>query len=421
MKRILIPLLTVAVVIGVVFAGCVPEAAPPVTPPPVTPPPVTPPPVTPPPVTPPPPEEMVFPWEDCFTKPDGSPYRIYFITDQAANVTMSIHTKHMQGVIEAGGGEWTLLNCEQDVARQSAMLEDSLLARPDAIVLHPVAPPTTIPYVEQGTDEGIPFFVSMMPPLVGDELHEDIVAYMGNYQLKRGPVQGQYILDWAEKQGRPIKVSEMWGMYGYEEFSGPVHDTLHETICPGCASLEESPLIDKWWDWGETMFTEDLSYQVCLDGLTANPDVDLIYCECDCMTGGVIAAMKAMDVYYLAGHEKHIDIVTGDAEDWSLAEVEAGYVGCQVDMNIDRYTDGLVKAIWWTVVKGVTMEEVNTNPGLAGRVPALGKDPRNVDVDDTLVIIDNVKEVRAKWASYGKDYYSWPLIEDERYIKYPVP
>jgi branched-chain amino acid transport system substrate-binding protein len=54
-KKFIIPLVTAAMVVSIMFAGCVPGAAPttPVTPPPVTPPPVTPPPVTPPPVTPP--------------------------------------------------------------------------------------------------------------------------------------------------------------------------------------------------------------------------------------------------------------------------------------------------------------------------------------------------------------------------------
>lgn len=51
MKKIFIPLLTVAVLVAIVLGGCVPGAAPPVTPP-VTPPPVTPP--VEPPVTPPP-------------------------------------------------------------------------------------------------------------------------------------------------------------------------------------------------------------------------------------------------------------------------------------------------------------------------------------------------------------------------------
>jgi ABC-type sugar transport system substrate-binding protein len=185
--------------------------------------------------------------------------------------------------------------------------------------------------------------------------------------------------------------------------------------------MEDNPNIAEWNDWGETMFTEDLSYTVCLDGLTANPDVNLIYCECDCMTGGVIAALRAMDRYYPAGHEKHIEVVTGDAEDWSLAEVEKGLIGCQVDMNIDRYTDGLAKAIWWHVVKGKSMEEVNTSPGRTGPDFALGTDARNIDVDDSLVDINNVAEVRAKWANLGPDYYNWPCIEDERFIKYPTP
>ena len=89
-------------------------------------------------------------------------------------------------------------------------------------------------------------------------------------------------------------------------------------------------------------------------------------------------------------------------------------------MHIERYTDGLVKAIWWTVVKGASMDEINTSPGRLGPDFELGTDVRNIDVDDTPVTIDNVKEVRAKWAQWGKNYYEWPLMEDEKYIKYPV-
>jgi len=64
MKKIFIPLMTVAVVAALILGGCMPGAAPEVTPPEVTPPEVTPPEVTPPEVTPP---EVTPPAEEVFT------------------------------------------------------------------------------------------------------------------------------------------------------------------------------------------------------------------------------------------------------------------------------------------------------------------------------------------------------------------
>jgi len=74
-----------------------------------------------------------------------------------------------------------------------------------------------------------------------------------------------------------------------------------------------------------------------------------------------------------------------------------------------------------SVVMGESMEDVNTSFGRAGPDFDLRTSARNIDVDDSLVTIDNVVEVRAKWASYGKDYYNWPLCQDEKFIQYPSP
>jgi hypothetical protein len=142
MRKNVVPLLVIVVVVAIILGGCAAPAAAPATTPPTTSPPATP-------TTAPPSGELTFPWENCFAKPDGTPYRVVFITDQAANLPMIMHTQHDQGIIEKGGGEWTLFSADMDVAKQSSALEDQLIAKPDAIILHPVAADTTIPYVEQ--------------------------------------------------------------------------------------------------------------------------------------------------------------------------------------------------------------------------------------------------------------------------------
>jgi len=412
MKKFIVPLLTAVVAVGIVFAGCVPEAAPPVTPPPVTPPPVTPPPVTPPPVTPPPPEEMVFPWEGCFAKPDGSPYRVVFITDQAANLPMIMHTQHDQGIIERGGGEWTLFSADMDVAKQSAALEDQLVAKPDAIILHPVAADTTIPYVEQGTAIGIDFYISMMPPLTpGGELHPDIVGYIGDYQMSSAIARTTFMLDYFESKGTKAHVLFAWGTYGAGSFCEPIYGAFLEIIdgSPGVEVMYETPATD---------FSMERLYDATMDAFTAHPDINAIIPCCGMGQQGIYNALQDLDCWFLEGDPGHVFIATRDAEPWALDFVKEGYINSDGDMHIDRYSDTCAKAVWWHTVMGVDIADVNTSedwmegasPG--GRIDILMRDdtvkPEDVDV------------MNAYWEALGDDYYNWPCHEDEKFIKYPV-
>ena len=353
----------------------------------------------------------VFPWEGCFTKADGSPYEVVFITDQAANEMMVAHTKHDQGVIEKGGGRWTLFSANMDVAKQSSALEDTLLRKPDAIVLHPVAADTTIPYIERGTDKGIDFYVSMMPPLTEKgRLHPDILAYVGDYQKSSIIARANYMIDYFKKKGIKARLLFAWGSYGKGSFCAPVWEALQKTI-------KGSPWVEKVYETPGTNFMVEKLYNATMDAFAAHPDINAILPCCGMGQQGIYQALQDVHRWYPEGHKDHVFIATRDAEDWALEYLEQGYINSDCDMHIDRYSDTTAKVIWWLTVKGAPIKKVNTS-----KAWSYGQGiPEEILMHDTLVTKETVQGMREYWKKMGRDYYNWPCHKDEEFIKYPAP
>ncbi|MBA7686420.1 hypothetical protein ES703_94867 [subsurface metagenome] len=155
MNKFIVPLVTAAVIVSILFAGCVPGA--PVTPP--VEPPVTPPvepPVTPPPPTGPtdmagvpiPPETVPWvdpdhvwmnPYEGLAIKPDGTPYHFGTITVWMGDDWQVAKEGLYRSYVERAGGEWTTLDPNLDTSVQFSMFEDiTALGEWDAITTHPL-------------------------------------------------------------------------------------------------------------------------------------------------------------------------------------------------------------------------------------------------------------------------------------------
>jgi len=388
MKKSIIVLMTTVIVASLVIIGCAaPEPAPAPTP------------------------GEEFPWSGSFAKPDGSPYRVVFITDQAANLPMIMHTKHDQGIIERGGGEWTLFSADMDVAKQSAALEDTLLAKPDAIVLHPVAADTTIPFVERGTADGIDFYVSMMPPMVSGKLHPDIVGYIGDYQMSSAIARTTYMLEYFEEKGTKARVLFTWGTYGAGSFCEPIYGAYIDII-------GDNPIVEAMYETPATDFMMERLYDATMDAFTAHPDINAIIPCCGMGEKGIFDALEDVGAWFPEGNPNHVFVATRDCEPWALDLVKEGYLNADGDMHIDRYSDTTAKAVWWGTVKGVDIASVNTSEDwMQGASPG-GR--RDLLMKDDIVKPEDVDAMNAYWANLGDDYYNWPCHEDDKFIKYPT-
>ena len=155
MKKIFIPLMTVAVVAALLL-GCMPGA--PVTPPPVTPPPVTPPPVTPPPVEPPPvepPPEKVY--KVCITQIATHP-------DLDSNRQGIMDAMAEEGFIEGENIDFIIRNAEGDMTVAASIADFFVSIKPDLI--HAITTPSaqTLVAAAEGTDIPI-IFSSVTDPV----------------------------------------------------------------------------------------------------------------------------------------------------------------------------------------------------------------------------------------------------------------
>lgn len=149
MKKIFIPLMTVAVVAALLL-GCMPGA--PVTPPPVTPPPVTPPPVTPPPVEPPPvepPPEKVY--KVCITQYATHP-------DLDSNRQGIIDAMAEEGFIEGENVDFIIRNAEADMTVAASIADYFVSIKPDLI--HAIATPVAQAAVAAAEGTNIPIIFS---------------------------------------------------------------------------------------------------------------------------------------------------------------------------------------------------------------------------------------------------------------------
>jgi ABC-type sugar transport system substrate-binding protein len=393
-KKLIIVLVTIAVVASISIIGCAKEIAP--TPPAQ-------------------PTQKVgeFPWPGCFTKPDGSPYQVVFITDQAANLPMIMHTKSDQGIIERGGGKWTLFSANMDVAKQSAALEDQLVAKPDAIILHAVAAPTTIPYITRGTAEGIDFYASMMPPLGNDgKLDPNIVGYCGDYQMSSAIARTNYMLEYFKAKGTKAHVLFIWGDYGAGSYCEPVYNAFKETI-------GNNPLVEAMYETPGTNFAMDKLHDSTMDAFTAHPDINAIIPCCGMGQKGIYDALQGLKLWYPEGDPHHIFIATRDTEPFALDYVKQGYVNSDSDMHPDRYADTVAKMVWWGTVKGVDIAKINTSEDWTKGTSAGGR--RDVLMKDVIIMPPDVDADLKYWTDRGDDYYNWPCFKDETFIKYPVP
>ena len=325
MKKIIIPLLTAAVVVAICFAGCMPgapEVPGPVAPPPVAPPPVTPPPVTPPPVTPPAaaltaadipelqeliqkgaldPNLSMNPFgEDFALKPDGTPYHFavspcFLRCDwcQASNGVMV-------DLLERAGAKVTWSDPEFVPDVQIAFVEDCYsVIKPDAILIQPVTAAAESESMNRATDAGIPVFIFDHGPAPTDMELWKFVSYVEHpFETEIGSkVVGDWFVQKAEETGEHIYLLEVWGdrseRSGCERHVG-MHLAFAES--PGLVTVIET--ADSYYDAANTT-------NIVMDEFTSRPELNALF-NMDGGGAGCLAGLEAIDRLHPIGDPEHV-------------------------------------------------------------------------------------------------------------------
>jgi len=297
MKRTLLPLAAVAVVLAMLFSGCVgaaPEQAIPEEP------------------------EGRFaqpnPMWGVAIKSDGTPYEFAHLGPFGGFGFMDVIYGVNDTLIERAGGKPETTHAGGNVENQLAAFEDAMVRKPDAIVFSAVDSPAISPFIEMAVDAGLPVFdydhVTGHPLITGSVTDDQVVM---------GELAGEWFVEYAERTGQHLNILELWGS---KEQDGAIkrHQGYHN-------SMENHPLITLY-EGPDTRWKNDEAMNAVLDIFPTHPELNAIACPYD-MTPGINEALRTIGRLYPVGDPEHVLVTTMAGEPEVLDHIREGLVdGC---------------------------------------------------------------------------------------------
>jgi len=401
MKKIIIPLMTVAVVAALLL-GCMP-GAPPVVPPPVAPPPVTPPPVAPP-VTPPPVAPPVAPrtaadvpelaglcrpdlamdyGEPFAFKPDGTPYRFATSYILLGCEEMINYEGVVCASVAKAGGEYSMFDANFDADSQVAYLEDlATISPPDILLLHAVNELALAPAVDKCTAAGILCY-AFDPPCYSD----NVISYVHHWF--EGPIGsglcGNKWVELAEAENKEYTVLEIWGDSAAMWSQGR-HEGHYQAI-------KDHPLITLI-ESSDCLGSDEKTAEFVIDNLTARPEINGIYHQCGGQSG-IIAGLRTLGKLKPIGDPEHITVNTFEGATPVMAEMMKGNIDWVSTHGPWDVCDTIVKVALWNAVCGVAM-------------------PKDIVPPMILLNAENLQESNYFGAQY------WTQMPPERWDIWPI-
>jgi len=336
MKKFIIPLLMVAVV-ALVFAGCMPKAAPPAAPPPVAPPPAAPPPAAPPPAAPPPAPPPVAPavppeyqklidqglvsprlqlnpfGEDFAVKPDGTPYCFLDVAIFMGMEEIVNYSNMLKSLITRAGGEDTIFDCELNVDKQIAAIEDMLaVGETDALLGMPVDERALAPVIDRCAAAGIPFYAYTV-----DCYSDGTITYAHHDWLgPPGGAVGEYLAQVAEKENKQINVFVVWGL--------PYLQECKNRYAAFMAPIKDHPLFN-FIESGDSQCSDELTAELVMDGFTAHPELNACWHMCGGQTG-IVSGLRTIGRLLPPEDPNHVIVATCEANTVLVEAMDDGYI-----------------------------------------------------------------------------------------------
>lgn len=356
MKRVFIPLLTVAAVVSIVLAGCAPTPTPPAP----TPPAPTQPAPTQPAPTPTPPEapltvrdvpelqELVAkgtidpsleinPYEGLGIKPDGTPYKFAMSISSLGNDWYATGFGLMRSLFERSGAQVVAQDAEDDVAAQVGFFDDQIATvHPDGITVQAVSTEALIPCVAEAMNAGIPV-------ISWDDVVEG--ALLTPRHALDGPqgtvVVGEYFVKWAEETGKELYIYEIWCPRSYI--------TCHNRSAGLHRAVDKCPLIKEVIPSPDNACSDEVTYDLVRDAFLSHPELNAIFCM-DGGGGGAIEALKSMNRYFPCGHPDHVLLAFNDVDTRTVEAMDEGGLDAFASHTPWDLVDVTVKAMFTYVI-----------------------------------------------------------------------
>jgi ABC-type sugar transport system substrate-binding protein len=399
MKKYLVPLMAIAAVITILFAGCVAPATPTAPTTPTTPTAPTTPTTPTAPTTPSEPAvDPLIPWgNDFFVKPDGTPFFVGYThigsfdewPVSAEGISVSLITR--------AGGEITTFDPQGDIQEQIGFLEDLLsLNPPDVLELHPVQEAALNPMAETYEDAGIPVF-NFDLVLPSEKVTCKVSHKFADPVIGDG-LAGEFLAQEAQRLGKPLKVYFVWGQRSMEMCWD--RDRGFKAVTdkyPDLITVVDSP--DSDWN-------ADIMANLVQDALTADPELNAVYVM-GSMPAGVLSALRLMDRLYQIDNPDHVVLLSHDMLPTTVQGIEDGYIDATLTHMSWDLCQCLINFMFYDLVLG---EDI----------------PQEYYIPMIVVSSDNLNSAYMFGVDAVYTHYNWPEFDtwpvmDFSEIGYPIP
>lgn len=203
--------------------------------------------------------------------------------------------------VAAMGGELVISDAGFDPNKQSQQIDAHIATRPDALFITPADVVAITPAIQRATDAGIPVFV-------GDSL--SIGPAFTNTVMSNQFGMGEYTMDYiAEQLGGKGKVATV---------RLPANETWDLRSHGMRAALARHPGLEHVADWAFAFNGGNTPRQAVDNILTANPDIDAIWCAWD---GAAVEGALAIRA---AGKDDQVIITGIDGGKQAFEYIKAG-------------------------------------------------------------------------------------------------
>lgn len=279
----------------------------------------------------------------------GKTYKIGYVCKHQLDEFMQTLRSGAEEYAAEQNVDLTFMSAEKhsDVEKQVQLMDDMITQKFDAIILVATDPAALIPSIKKANDAGIP--VVLVNDTIDDEAAQaqgaEYVTYIGTDNYQGGVVGGTFI---NEKYPDGAKICILSGTVG-----NPAGDARIDGFVEAISKNPKLEVVSNQpTDW-----SRDQGYSVMQNVLTANPDIDVVYCAADLIALGaaeaVTQAQKAGDIKVLG--------FDGSSEILEMAESEGSCViGSVAQFPAEMSKEAIDACI--TVLEGGTVDhEINTD------------------------------------------------------------
>lgn len=310
--------------------------------------------------------------------------KVIYINSNVNDDWNVISTKYLEALVTGAGGECIIYNAEGDSAKQAQMVDDSISAKPDVLVVKPIDQAAIVPALQRLNEAGIPIITLDMG--IFKDADVDILCAIQTNQESLGAINAQYIVDKAKETGVKAEIVTVLGDMS-SDLAQMRQKGFNDVIEANSEYAEVLAETESKWDPSQ-------AYTAVKDMMTAHPEANTVFSCADGMGIGALQALNDMGKQIPMGEEGHITFVSIDCDPNGCKGIEDGYIDQEAEHNAALHSDIAFKLI----VDYVNGYEL----------------PENVFFQTTARNIDNVADA---WGNLDVENVSnWGWMEQDAYV-----